>query len=315
MRTTAPLRGPGAQPAGHGRHTIWEGDCLALLAREVAAGSVDVVVTSPPYNIGVAYRSYDDRRPRAEYLAWLRAVGRELARVLKADGSLFLNVGGTSADPWLPMDIAGAFRDAFVLQNHVVWVKSVAIGEATAGHFKPINSRRFLNHNHESIFHFSKAGTTELDRLAIGVPFKHKSNIARWGHAADRRCAGDVWFIPYETVRSKAQKYDHPAGFPAALPARCIRLHGLEKTSLVLDPFLGAGTTLVAAARLASAASGSRSIPATPRSHPSVWRPKARTRPGRRRRAAGGRGLATRRGPPYCADASRGARSEKGDDP
>ena len=62
--------------------------------------------------------------------------------------------------------------------------------------------RRYLNHTHEHVFHFTKEGAVPLDRLAVGVPFKDKSNIARWGHARDRRCAGDVWFIPYETIRS-----------------------------------------------------------------------------------------------------------------
>ena len=83
----------------------------------------------------------------------------------------------------------------------------------------------------------------------MGVPFKDKSNIARWGHKRDRRCAGNVWFIPYDTVRSKAQKYDHPAGFPVELPNRCIKLHGV-KNATVLDPFAGTGTTLVAAEAL-----------------------------------------------------------------
>jgi site-specific DNA-methyltransferase (adenine-specific) len=58
-----------------------------------------------------------------------------------------------------------------------------------------------------------------------------------------------VWFIPYKTVRSKAQKFDHPAGFPVELPARCIKLHGVKEAT-VLDPFAGTGTTLVAAERL-----------------------------------------------------------------
>ena len=90
---------------------------------------------------------------------------------------------------------------------------------------------------------------TLINRLAVGVPFKDKSNIARWGHARDKRCAGNVWHIPYKTVRSKAQKFDHPAGFPVELPERCIKLHGIEG-AVVLDPFLGAGSTLVAAERL-----------------------------------------------------------------
>jgi site-specific DNA-methyltransferase (adenine-specific) len=64
-----------------------------------------------------------------------------------------------------------------------------------------------------------------------------------------------VWFIPYDTVQSKAEKFDHPAGFPVELPARCIKLHGLRPDLMVLDPFLGTGTTLVAAQAL-----GCRSI-------------------------------------------------------
>ncbi len=231
-----------------GQQTVIHGDCLQML-RALSNASVDVVVTSPPYNIGVAYRSYDDRRPRETYLAWLAEVGVEIARVLNDSGSLFLNVGSTNSDPWIAMDVAGAFRQSFTLQNNITWVKSLSVGEDTFGHFKPIRSYRFLNHTHESIFHFTKSGAVEVDRLAVGVPFKDKSNIARWGHKRDRRCAGNVWFIPYKTVRSKAQKFDHPAGFPVELPERCIRLHGVEG-GIVLDPFLGAGSTLVAAQRL-----------------------------------------------------------------
>src|SRR3546814_4183417 len=81
-------------------------------------------------------------------------------------GSFFLNVGGTSCDPWIAMDVASAFRDIFVLQNHIAWVKSVSIGEDTVGHFKPITSRRYLNNNHEAVFHFTRTGDVEVDRLA-----------------------------------------------------------------------------------------------------------------------------------------------------
>jgi site-specific DNA-methyltransferase (adenine-specific) len=231
-----------------GRQTILVGDCLNLLA-ELPADSVDVVVTSPPYNIGLAYNAYADDGDRAAYLAWMRAVGAALRRVMREDGSFFLNIAGTSTDPWIAGDVANALRELFVLQNHIVWVKSLSIGDDSFGHHKPINSRRYLNHTHETVFHFTKTGRTPLDRLAVGVPFKHKSNIARWGHAADRRCAGDVWFIPYRTIRSKAQRDHHPAPFPVELPERCIRLHGAPD-ALVLDPFLGIGSTLIAAERL-----------------------------------------------------------------
>jgi site-specific DNA-methyltransferase (adenine-specific) len=231
-----------------GAQSIVTGDCLEVLAG-LEPASFDVCVTSPPYNIGIAYRTYRDRLPREVYLAWLGEVGAAIARVLAPEGSFFLNVGSSGADPWIATDVARAMGQGFVLQNQILWVKSFSDGDETLGHFKPINSPRFLNHNHEALYHFTKSGRVPIDRLAVGVPFKHKSNIARWGHAQDKRCAGDVWFIPYETVQSRAQKFHHPAGFPLELPLRCLRLHGVAAPR-VLDPFLGAGTTLLAAQRL-----------------------------------------------------------------
>lgn len=230
------------------------GDCLEVMSR-MAESSVDIVVTSPPYNIGVDYKSYSDTLPRATYLAWLRKVSQALHRLMRPDASLFLNVGATNTDPWLDADVAACFREDFVLQNKIIWVKSISVGDDTIGHFKPITSGKFLNNNHKSIFHFTKSGERKIDRLAVGVPFKDKSNIKRWGHERDRRCAGNTWFIPYETVRTKAQKFDHPAGFPVELPTRCIKLHG-QSDAVVFDPFLGAGTTLVAARRLGLAGVG-----------------------------------------------------------
>jgi site-specific DNA-methyltransferase (adenine-specific) len=232
-----------------GSQTILVGDCARLL-QILPERTVDVIVTSPPYNIGADYRSYDDRVDRASYLAWLREIAVMLRTVLKDDGSFFLNIAGTSADPWIPADVAQVMRDLFTLQNSILWVKSVSINERSFGHFKPVNSRRYLNRTHETVFHFTKSGAVPLDRLAVGVPFQDKSNIARWGHADDRRCAGNVWFIPYETIRDKRQRHHHPAPFPAELPERCIRLHG-KTAAVVLDPFLGIGSTLLASQKLA----------------------------------------------------------------
>jgi site-specific DNA-methyltransferase (adenine-specific) len=231
-----------------GRHEIIVGDCTTVLPA-MPPVSVDVVLTSPPYNLGTEYRSYDDRKPREQYLQWMHDIGLLIQPILKSTGSLFLNVGSTNQDPWLAYDVANALRSLFVLQNHIIWVKSISIGQDSVGHFKPINSRRFLNQNHESILHFTHAGEVPIDRLAIGVPFKDKSNIERRGHAQDLRCAGNCWFIPYETVQAKWQKFNHPASFPVELPMRCLKLHGGPEM-VVLDPFLGSGTTLVAAERL-----------------------------------------------------------------
>jgi len=243
-----------------GDQTILTADCAEVLSL-MPEGSVDVIVTSPPYNIGVKYRSYDDAGDRGEYLSWLKDIALLLKRVLKDDGSFFLNIAGTNSDPWIAPDAAHSMRDVFRLQNSIIWVKSISIGEDSFGHFKPVNSRRYLNHLHEHVFHFTKEGDTAIDRLAIGVPFKDKSNIARWGHAEDRRCGGDVWFIPYQTIRSKSQRDHHPSPFPVELAERCIRLHGLRDPAaaatggrpgqvVVLDPFLGVGSTLLAARRL-----------------------------------------------------------------
>lgn len=231
------------------KQSVIVGDCLEVMAN-MNAKSVDVVVTSPPYNLGIAYRSYGDSKPEHEYMAWLAQVAAQIDRVLKDDGALFLNVGATNKDPWLATRVGLLFARFFNLQNNIVWVKSISVGDETRGHFKPINSRRYLNNNYESVFHFTKTGEQPVDRLAIGVPYADKSNLSRWGHAtSDRRCAGNVWFVPYETVSSRAQKFHHPASFPSALAERCIRLHG-KNEGLVLDPFAGIGSTLVAARRV-----------------------------------------------------------------
>ncbi len=205
-------------------------------------------MTSPPYNLDLAYRSYRDRRPEDAYLDWMVAVCTELRRVMRPDGSFFLNISGSSRQPWLPFELIVRLRALFVLQNHITWIKAISTADDSVGHFKPVGGTRFLHHAHEHIFHLTRSGDVQLDRLAIGVPFKDKSNIARRGHAADLRCRGNTWFIPYDTVNSKAQKFHHPGTFPVMLPRWCIRLHG-RADALVLDPFMGTGTTPVAARR------------------------------------------------------------------
>lgn len=228
--------------------TIIKGDCLKVL-KKIPAKSIDVIVTSPPYNIGIKYNTYYDNKDLVKYLKWLTKIARQLRRVLKTKGSLFLNIGSTSVNPWITTDVSNIFRRYFILQNNIIWVKSISINKETKGHFKPINSKRFLNNNQEAIFHFTKTGNVLINRLAIGVPYTYKSNIKRFNQKQDKRCIGNVWFIPYKTINSKTQKFNHPATFPINLVRRCLRLHGNLKGT-VLDPFLGTGTTLIAAKSL-----------------------------------------------------------------
>jgi len=220
-------------------------DGLAIL-RQLPANCADVVVTSPPYNIGVAYNSYSDRLLDSEYLGAMRCLFAELKRVLHEDGSLFLNVSGRPSKAVTTLRFGLMVSELFVLQNQIVWVKSIHVAGQTHGHFKPINSARYLNGTHEFIFHFTKTGRVPLDRLAVGVPYTDESNTRRWSHRENLHCNGNTWFIPYPT---KTRSLPHPATFPAELPECCIRLHGIERCRLVLDPFGGLGTTTLAAIR------------------------------------------------------------------
>ncbi|MGI8956646.1 MAG: DNA-methyltransferase [Chthoniobacterales bacterium] len=231
------------------------GDCVAGMA-ELPAASIDLVVTSPPYNLGIRYGKYVDSGGREAYLDWGEEWAAQVRRLLRPDGSLFLNVGAAPSNPLLPHELVLRLRKFFVLQNTIHWVKSIALPndsgeEISRGHFKPINSPRYLNDCQEYVFHLTPNGTTPLDRLALGVPYQDKSNIARWGHTGgqDRRCRGNTWFVPYETIQRRAKERPHPATFPVQLAVNCIRLHGLTRVERMLDPFLGIGNSAVAAQR------------------------------------------------------------------
>ena len=248
--------------AGQSTAKFYLADCVDVF-KQLPAASVDVIVTSPPYNLGIQYNRYQDTLSRTDYLEWTHAWVAAAARVLRPDGSLFLNVGAKPTDPWTALDVAQAVRSHVQLQNIIHWIKSIAIDQDAAGaaagltrplavgHYKPINSDRFLNDCHEFIFHFTPQGSTALDRLALGVPYQDQSNVGRWRAAADGlRCRGNTWFIPYETIQRRDRDRPHPATFPSRLPEQCLRLHGLGRIELAMDPFTGLGSTAVACARL-----------------------------------------------------------------
>lgn len=149
----------------------------------------------------------------------------------------------------MPFDVQRILSECFETQNVIHWIKSISIPESdfSAGHFKPINTPRFVNQCHEYIFHFTKKGNIPLDKLAIGVPYADKSNITRWKHGNTLRDRGNIWFIPYKTKNGNMR---HPCEFPVKLPEMCIMLHGISRNMLVFDPFMGIGSTALACKKL-----------------------------------------------------------------
>jgi site-specific DNA-methyltransferase (adenine-specific) len=238
---------------------IYPMDCLEGM-RLIEDKFVDIIVTSPPYNIGKKYNGYNDEKPRTEYLESMEKVAKVSKRILKDKGSFFLNIGGKFTDPWISIDVANEFRKHYTLQNMIHWIKSIAIpkedmgkynhiqGDIAVGHYQPVNSSKYLSGCQEFIFHFTKQGKVDLDKLGIGVPYQDKSNIGRWKAAKkDLRERGNAWFIPYKTIR---ESRPHPTVFPEKLPELCIKLHGFNENTVVLDPFMGIGNTALACRKL-----------------------------------------------------------------
>lgn len=98
----------------------------------------------------------------------------------------------------------------------------------------------------EHLFHFTKDGAVNVNKLGVGVPYEWKSNIDRFDQSSDLRCRGNSWFVPYDTISNRNKhRGSHPATFPVALAEMCIQFSGVS--GLLLDPFMGSGTSGVAA--------------------------------------------------------------------
>lgn len=200
---------------------------------EIEDESIDLIVTSPPYKDADGYSA-----------TLIGKVAKELYRVMKPNTSLFVNFGQLAGAKSRPLKCATLFESYFEWVDTIIWVKS---NPFEGGHYTPINSDYRMNNMWEYIFQFSK-GKAKIDRLSLGVPYLDKSNIKRYGTYGenqakqDLRCAGNVWYVGYPTVQKKQQK-PHKDMFPDEIPRRCIKLAGLPKGSVILDPFMGSGTT------------------------------------------------------------------------
>ncbi|MHA2109473.1 MAG: DNA-methyltransferase [Candidatus Hodarchaeales archaeon] len=214
--------------------------------KELKDSSIDLIVTSPPYNRSKTYSDdegnvYNDQKTELEYEALLLQVWSECFRVLSSKGMFFLNIGDSASNQGFSNKIAELVtRSGFIRLQTIIWLKSF-LGR---GHYTPSGRSRRLNNIFEYIFVFVKDQKNyQMIPQAIGIPYADKSNIGRYAKS-DLRDAGNVWFIPYSRTTGSTIKKGHEAPFPIELPYRCIKLTGATS---ILDPFAGTGSTLAAA--------------------------------------------------------------------
>ncbi|MHA2495539.1 MAG: DNA-methyltransferase [Candidatus Hodarchaeales archaeon] len=221
------------------------GDSRELL-KTVPTGSVDLSITSPPYNIKKPYGQYKDQIPLDEWKSLLRDVSKEIYRTLTPNGSFFLNLSpvpvGTLKEilplPTLSYPILKEI--GFSLRNEIIW------------HFNNMqNCTKRLSGRWESVLWWVKDLKNynfNLDEVRIPYLTKGDKRIERRGGSG--RNPTDVWF--FDRVNNMTKKklgLTHPTVFPLSMIERIIKMASHEKAT-VLDPFVGSGTTLVAAAKL-----------------------------------------------------------------
>jgi site-specific DNA-methyltransferase (adenine-specific) len=232
---------------------IHNADCLTWMKAQPDQ-SIDVCVSSPPYNIGIAYNTYGDKMTASDYLDWQKDVWNEVCRILKPDGHLFLNIASTKADPYMPYDVAR--NVPWVLQNNIIWAKAVEVDGYVKGHSTPTTSTRYLQNGWEHLFHFTKSGDTDIDLEWSGVPYSPTGTPERNAKRTGRRWRPTTtcWHYTYKTANQHNSlqlkgKQKHPAVFPESLVEKCIKVSGL-KSGIVFDPFVGTGTTMLVANKL-----------------------------------------------------------------
>lgn len=208
---------------------------------EVEDGSVQLIVTSPPYNVGKPYETPVENGKHldnlTEYLAFLKEVWTECVRVLCHGGRLAVNIASTWRQPYIPLHSHIAMQMielGLMMRGEVIWDKGASAGVSTAWGSFARASNPTLRDVHEYILVFSKGALKlESDGRASGIS---NQDFVDWTRS--------IWRFPTES----AKRTRHPAPFPEELPRRLILLY-TNAGDLVLDPFMGAGTTAVAAAR------------------------------------------------------------------
>jgi len=200
---------------------------------EIPDNAVGLAFTSPPYNVG---KDYDDDLGLDEYLALIERVAREIYRVLLPGGRYVINIANLGRTPYIPLTALFwqvHLEVGFLPMGEIIWQKAEGAGNSCAwGSWQSAKAPR-LRDVHEYLLVMAKMSPTR--------PHKGESDI---GRDEFLEATTSVWRIPPESAR----RVGHPAPFPVALAERVIRLYSYVD-DVVLDPFAGSGTTLVAAAR------------------------------------------------------------------
>jgi len=223
--------------------TVYPGDCMDMLAT-VPDECVQLVVTSPPYNIG---KEYEERTRLERYVEQQREVISECARVVRPDGHICWQVGNyVENGEIVPLDILlyPAFAElGLKLRNRIIW------------HFgHGLHCRNRFSGRYETILWFTKTDDYFFDLDAVRIPQKYpRKRYYKGPRAGEYSCnprgknPTDVWDIP--NVKSNhIEKTSHPCQFPVGLVERLV-LSMTREGDRVMDPFLGVGTTIVAAVR------------------------------------------------------------------
>jgi adenine-specific DNA-methyltransferase len=234
---------------------LFEGDCLDLLAG-VPDNVVKLVVTSPPYNLG---KSYETRLDLRQYVDQQASVIAECVRVLAEDGSLCWQVGNyVDRGEIVPLDVVlyPIFaHHGLRLRNRIVW------------HFEHgLHASRRFSGRYEVILWFSRSDAYTFNLDAVRVPQKYPNkkhfkgpNRGELSGNPVGKNPGDLWLIP-NVKANHVEKTAHPCQFPVELIERLV-LALTNEGDLVLDPFIGVGTTAIAALMHRRRAIGAEVVP------------------------------------------------------
>lgn len=199
---------------------------------ELPDNSVHLMITSPPYNVT---KEYDDNLSLNEYVDLLNRVWKETYRVLVPGGRVCINVANLGRKPYIPLHsyiIEGMLSLGFLMRGEIIWNKASSASPSTAWGSWLSAANPVLRDIHEYILIFSK-DSFSMPRKGKEATIK-KEEFLEWTKS--------VW--TFSAVSAK--KVGHPAPFPEELPHRLINLYSF-KNDVILDPFLGSGTTCISA--------------------------------------------------------------------